>query len=313
MFSPGVKSFESHAKLMISGEYVVLKGARSLAIPLQFGQKLTVSENEGWPSVMWKSMINNDLWFATTLLLPDFRIANTNQPDLSETLCKILVAAKALNPHFLESGCEHQVTSIMDFDPNWGIGSSSSLISNIAFWADCDPFKLNFQIFNGSGYDIACARSSNPIIYELKDDEPQYRKANFYPSFHNQLYFVYLNQKQNSKESIRKLDLSNVNSKDINEISDLTLGMEIATDLDTFQSQIDLHESLIAGITRQKPVKSAFFSDFPGSVKSLGAWGGDFVLAASAESDAHIFKYFKNKNLNTIFRYDEIVFFEKHN
>jgi len=258
-------------------------------------------------------MINNDLWFTTTLLLPDFRIANTNLPDLSETLRKILVAAKALNPHFLETKCEYQVTSAMDFDPQWGIGSSSSLISNIAYWANCDPFKLNYQIFNGSGYDIACARSSNPIVYELKDDQPQYRKANFYPSFQKQLYFVYLNQKQNSKESIRKLDLSNITAEHIKDISNLTIDIEHATNLETFQLKINEHEALIASITQQKPVKTVLFNDFSGSMKSLGAWGGDFVLAASSESDDNIFKYFKNKNLSTIFRYDEIVFSEKHN
>ncbi len=313
MNSPKIKAFESRAKLMITGEYLVLKGACSLAVPLRFGQKLTVSENEGTPSLIWKSMINNDLWFTSTLLLPDFQITNTNRPDLSETLRRILIAAKALNPNFLESKFEYQVTSVMDFDPQWGIGSSSSLISNIAYWADCDPFKLNYQIFNGSGYDIACARSSDPVIYELKDDQPQYRKANFHPSYSKHLYFVYLNQKQNSKESIQKLDLSSINSQDIIDISNLTLDIEKATNLETFQSKINEHEALIASITHQKPVKTVLFNDFSGSVKSLGAWGGDFVLAASSESDDNIFKYFKNKNLNTIFRYDEIVFFEKLN
>lgn len=313
MSSQGNKSYESRAKLMISGEFLVLKGALSLAIPLRFGQKLLIAENEGTPSVIWKSMINNDLWFNYKLLLPDFRIAETNQPDLSETLRKILLASKAMNSEFLNSKSEYHVTSVMDFNPNWGIGSSSSLISNIAYWAGCDPLKLNYQIFNGSGYDIACARSSSPIIYNLKDDQPQYREANFHPSFHEHLYFVYLNQKQNSKESIKKSDLSKINAQDINEISGLTLGMENATNLEIFQDQIDQHEKLIGSIIKQKPVKSQLFNDFAGSVKSLGAWGGDFILATSTESDDYVFKYFKDKNLNAIFRYAEIVFPRKIN
>jgi len=45
MSSQGNKSYESRAKLMISGEYLVLKGALSLAIPLRFGQKLLITEN----------------------------------------------------------------------------------------------------------------------------------------------------------------------------------------------------------------------------------------------------------------------------
>lgn len=308
---PEIKSFESRAKLMISGEYLVLKGALSLSVPLRFGQKMTVKENDGTHSVKWKSMINNDFWFNTTLLLPDFRISETNHPELSETILRILVAAKSLNSKFLESKYEYKVDSVMDFNPLWGLGSSSSLISNIAYWAECDPFKLNYQIFNGSGYDIACARSSTPVIYELKAGQPFYRKAHFYPLFHKQLYFVYQNHKQNTKASIQKLDMSNIHSKDISNISNLTIEMENTTDLKAFQFQIDQHEELIGHLIQQKPIKAHLFNDFTGSVKSLGAWGGDFILAASSEPEDYIFKYFKDKNLNTIFRYDEIVFSEK--
>jgi hypothetical protein len=83
--------------------------------------------------------------------------------------------------------------------------------------------------------------------------------------------------------------------------------MENATDFENFQSYIEQHEELIANIIKQRPIKTQFFNDFAGSLKSLGAWGGDFILAASDESDEYIFKYFKDNNLNTIFRYDEIV------
>lgn len=311
MNSSEIKYFESRAKLMISGEYLVLKGARSLSIPLRFGQKLTVKENDGTHSVNWKSMINNDFWFNTTLLLPDFRISETNHPELSDTIRRILMAAKSLNSKFLELKYEYHVDSVMDFNPQWGLGSSSSLISNIAYWADCDPFKLNYQIFNGSGYDIACARTTTPVIYELKAGQPFYRKAHFQPLFHKQLYFVYLNQKQNTKATIQKLDMSNFHSKDIKDISNLTIEMENTTDLNAFQFQIDQHEELISHLIQQKPVKTRLFNDFTGSVKSLGAWGGDFILAASSESEDYIFKYFKDKNLNTIFRYNEIVFSEQ--
>jgi mevalonate kinase len=305
-FAP-IKLFESNAKLMLTGEYVVLKGALSLGLPLKYGQKLSVEENEGKPSIIWKSLINNNLWFSTTLLLPHLRIMESNFQDLSETICKILSAARLLNPGFLELTKEYHITSWMDFNPAWGIGASSSLISNIAAWAGCDPFELNKLIFNGSGYDIACARSSSPIIYLIKDGKPYYRKSNFYPVFHHQLFFVYLNRKQNSKESIQKLDLTMVTPKDIKAISELTLTIEKTDHLATFQSLIEQHEEIISKIINKQPVKTEFFSDFNGSIKSLGAWGGDFILAASSASEEYIRCYFTNKNLTTIFRYDEIV------
>ncbi|MEI6677206.1 MAG: GYDIA family GHMP kinase [Mariniphaga sp.] len=301
------KSFKSHAKLMVSGEYVVLKGALSLALPLQFGQKLTVSEIDGTPSVLWKSMINNDLWFYTTLLLPDLQILDTNRVDLSETLQKTLKAAKVLNPHFLESNNIFQATSNMNFNPDWGVGSSSSFISNIAYWADCDPFELNNLIFTGSGYDIACARSSVPIIFERKGDQPHYREAKFSPVFNRQLFFIYLNQMQNSKESIGKLKLSKITKEDIQMITKITLQLENAEHLNLFQILMEQHEAIIAKIIGEIPIKVLKFKDFDGSVKSLGAWGGDFILAASTASEEYVRNYFISNGLNTIFRYDEIV------
>jgi len=304
---PETKSFVSHSKLMISGEYLVLKGALSLAVPLRFEQKLKIHETKGTSSVIWESMINNCLWFYATILLPDFSITDTNIPGISETLRRILIAAKGLNPLFLVRNNEYQVISEMDFDPDWGIGSSSSLISNIAYWADCDPFQLNYQIFNGSGYDIACSRASSPIVYELKDNQPNFREANFHPSFHHQLYFVYLNRKQSSKDSIHKMDYSVIKAEDLQAISDLTLGLEKTTDLFTFRSLIDHHEEIIAKIIRLPTVKKHLFNDFNGSVKSLGAWCGDFILAASSAPEEYVRDYFKNKNLEVIFRYNEVV------
>ena len=294
---------------MLTGEYLVLKGALSLALPLRFTQKLTVTEHEGIPSVRWKSMINTKLWFNSTLLLPDFRIAETNIPQLSETLVQILKTAKLLNPNFLKNSTDYQVTSFMDFDPAWGIGSSSSLISNIAYWAECDPFELNNRIFNGSGYDIACARSESPIIFNLSEKRPVYRNSGFDPSFRNQIYFIYLNRKQNSKEAIQKLDFSSANASALSAISEITLAMEQTNDLETFEQLMTLHEEIISNIVQIKPIKLLYFNDFNGSIKSLGAWGGDYIMAVSSESEAYVRDYFNSKNLNTIFRFDEIAMF----
>lgn len=301
------RRFESRAKLMVSGEYLVLKGAMALALPLKYSQSLTVEEKEGKSMIQWKSTINDNLWFTTIILLPDFRVLETNSPDISATLCTILSGVKTLQPNFLNSPKEYHVISAMDFHPEWGFGSSSTLISNVADWADCDPFELNSMIFNGSGYDIACARSSSPIIYEIRNGQPSYRKANFQPSFDKQLFFVYLNSKQNSQKSINGLDLTMVAENDLQAITELTSGMERAQNLETFRWLMDQHEEFIGRIIRKIPVKSLYFDDFEGSLKSLGAWGGDFVLAASDRPEEYIRNYFNNKNLQTIFKYSEIV------
>ncbi len=292
---------------MLSGEYLVLKGALSLGLPLKYGQTLKVETCEGKSAMHWQSKINGVVWFSTTIQLPDFKVTASNLPKISDTLVQILIAAKELNPGFLKLNHEYRVTSGMDFDPAWGIGSSSSLISNIAWWAGCDPFILNKKIFNGSGYDIACARSSTPIIYKLAEDRPLFRKADFKPHFHGNLYFIYLNRKQDTRKSILKTDLSTLSNIDINTISELTLRLEKAEGLVDFQELMDQHEELTGRIIGHTTVRELFFSDFNGSVKSLGAWGGDFILAASSASEKYIRDYFIGKNLTIIFHYNDFV------
>jgi hypothetical protein len=51
-------------------------------------------------------------------------------------------------------------------------------------------------------------------------------------------------------------------------------------------------------------VKNSLFSDFNGTVKSLGAWGGDFVLVVSNENPT---AYFKAKGFETIITYSDMI------
>jgi len=42
-------------------------------------------------------------------------------------------------------------------------------------------------------------------------------------------------------------------------------------------------------------------------VKSLGAWGGDFVLVTSNRPEEETRNYFNEKGLEVFLRYDEII------
>ena len=58
-----MKRLYSHGKLLLTGEYVVLDGAQSLAIPTSYGQSLTVKPIDE-SKLIWKSLDeNNNLWF----------------------------------------------------------------------------------------------------------------------------------------------------------------------------------------------------------------------------------------------------------
>lgn len=302
-----MKSFVSNTKLMISGEYLVLQGASSLALPLKHTQELSVLEQLGDPSIEWKSFINNDLWFELNLSLPNLEIISTSDIKMAQTLVNLFQRAQQLNTNFLEDNLNYLVTSVMDFNPEWGIGSSSSLVSNLALWAECDPFVLNKLVFGGSGYDIACARASSPIMYHLDHSVPIYCEAQFHPPFHENLYFIYLNRKQSSKDSIQKTDLSKVTKATIDRISAISNAMELSDSLQNFQDLLEEHENIISETLQVKKVKELYFIDFKDSIKSLGAWGGDFILVASSKSESEVKDYFEKKGFKTIFRFAELV------
>ena len=175
----------------------------------------------------------------------------------------------------------------------------------MATWADVDAYKLLELTFGGSGYDIACAQHNSPITYQITNNKPKVTPVIFSPSFKDCIYFVYLNQKQNSREGIAnyrkfKGDLSTV-ILDINRITDSFILCDALSD---FETLIQKHEHIISGIIHQNPVKERLFHDFNGEIKSLGAWGGDFVMVTSKENPE---AYFKTKGFDTILKYSEMI------
>ena len=197
------------------------------------------------------------------------------------------------------------INTRLTFNKNWGLGSSSTLINNISKLSGVDPYELNDKFFNGSGYDIACAESNSSLLYRLYDDKKEIKKIHFNPSFKDKLYFVYLNKKQNSLDEI--IDFKEkVNSKiGISEISEITKRIIICKDQSEFNKLIREHENIISKLISKEKIKDKLFNDFNGEIKSLGAWGGDFILASSNESETK--KYFKNKGFNFIFEFDEVI------
>jgi len=295
--------YYSHGKLLITGEYVVKIGAKAFALPSKFGQSLffTPIEEE---YVIWESYNEkNNIWFKTKLCSTNFKTVSTKNEKISKNLSKILKASRELNPTFLLSEGA-KVKTKLEFNLNWGLGSSSTLISNIAEWANIDPFDLLEKTFGGSGYDIACAKSKKPILYSLEKSIPKITKCEFNPSFKKSLFFVYLNKKQNTSNELDKFMKIKVSKIFTQEISSISKEIINANSLKDFESLINEHEKIMGIILRKKTIKDQFFSDFDGSIKSLGAWGGDFILATGNKYKQN---YFYNKGFKIIFNYKEII------
>lgn len=293
---------------MLTGEYMVLHGAKALSLPLKLGQTMDVRVSEGISSLQWKTLEKGRTWFEAHYSLPEFAIGNTNDFQVAKNLRDILVAARKLNPGFLTEGRHYMVSTNLQFDFRWGLGSSSSLIANISSWADVDPFMLNTMVSEGSGYDIATSLSESPIIYSLSKEGPKTRKVPFDPVFKDKLYFVYTGEKRITDEAVKEFRQKDKDfSAEIADINAITESLLMTNNLIEFTGLLAQHEQIIGDILGETTIKKKRFFDFNGFVKSLGAWGGDFVLFASDYPVEYVTSYLKRKNLNTWFYYRDIV------
>jgi mevalonate kinase len=294
-------SYYSHGKLLISSEYAVLDGAKALALPTKFGQSLEIKPIES-PEIRWKSFDHNGkLWFETTLQLPTFKTPNTN--DTAKRLSECFYAISKLNPNVFKTQTGFEMHSQLEFPQNWGLGSSSTLINNLAQWAKVDAYKLLAATFGGSGYDIACAQHPYPITFQKTLKSTKIEKAVFNPPFKDQLFFVHQNQKRNSRKAIAAYEALKKGEKlDFSELNAITDALLVATTLEEFEVLMSKHETIVGNLIQQPPLKTTNFADYPGAIKSLGAWGGDFFLATRTNT-----QYFKDKGYNTIVTFGEMA------
>ena len=319
-----IHHYHSNGKFLLTGEYLVLKGALALALPLKLGQSFEVEQLEtNNEQIQWKALRSEGRWFSVTLNRENLVNFSTDDPDKAMRLCQILHAVKQLNPKAFE-GNDIKFTTRLDFDPNWGLGSSSTLIANLARWANVNPYELLKLTFGGSGYDLACATAEGPIYYQLADLDcfvprndakrrseptPKVDLVDFNPPFAEHLFFVYQGQKQSSSKEIKAF-LGKANptdlQKDIEAVSEISRALPKCQTLDEFAMLLQCHERIIARCIGQEPVQKRF-PDFEGVLKSLGAWGGDFILAATGWDENQVREYFKGKGLEVVFGYKEIV------
>lgn len=300
------KTFYSNGKLLISGEYLILDGAKGLALPTKMGQNLIVEDTQT-NSIHWKSYdADGSIWFEEFLSFQEIQDNTTTSESVKSTLIKILQVANTMNSNVFSNSEGLAVTTQLSFPRNWGLGTSSTLINNIAQWFQIDAFELLHQSFGGSGYDIACAQNNTPITYSIANGKPKIAQVVFEPEFAKNLYFVYLNKKRNSKSAIAEYHSNKTNQLTdfIETIDKITQSIIDADNLEVFTQIINQHETLLSALLKTETVKNALFPEFDGAVKSLGAWGGDFVLVVSKENPK---SYFVAKGYETVIPYQEMI------
>ena len=298
--------FKSNGKLLITSEYLVMKGAMALAIPAKLDQELNVTSTNSH-FVNWKSFNkNNQIWYEEKFFLDKGTlIYHGKKNKMSDLIVRLFdYIHKFNNP---EKSIGNEFIWKINFNINWGLGSSSTLINNLSKWAKVNPYKLLFSVFNGSGYDIACCDKSNPIIFQKKDDYLSVSDTTFNPNFLNNLFLIFLNKKQDTQKSVQNfLENDQSLSEGINQMNEIVHEIENVKDITTFESLIERHEKIIANILQMPTIQNEKFPDYNnGVIKSLGSWGGDFVLATGDEKSVD---YFEEKGFNTIRKISDLLY-----
>lgn len=306
----GTKEFRANGKLFISGEYTVLDGGLAFAIPTKLGQTLSVAfdeENSKDLSLIWEAYLHDgSLWFSALFSMRDLGIISTTNSSLAHKLQTVLKAAETLNPLFFKEKTQSLICKTkLEFPKEWGLGSSSSLIYLVAKFTCVDEFDLSDLTFKTSGYDIACAGNNGPILYQKVANRRKIERIDFHPEFLDQLYFLYLNRKQDTEMGVKKYYRKREKDENlIRKISEITLKIIKAKNLAQFEEFMVQHENVLSDFLELPKVKDVYFSDYQGEIKSLGAWGGDFVLF-TARPDFHL--YFKRKGFVTLFSFRDLL------
>lgn len=298
---------KANGKLLLSGEYLVLNGAKALAFPICFGQEMNV-EFIAEPKLIFKSTENNQEWFNVSFSLPNLDITNTSNNSIAIELKNILLSAQSLNNEFLSTHSGYSININANYPLKFGFGSSSTLISLIARWAKVNEYALFKRVSNGSGFDIACATQDSPIFYQLVNETPVITKAKIGNGIKRHCIFAYLGNKQNSKEEVERYKKYEKPSQNIiDRISKLTKVMCEASNAIKLIESIIEHEEILSSIIN-KPVLNDHerFYNFNGSIKSLGAWGGDFAMFVAAEPLYIIRNEIKKLGIKTMFSFDEL-------
>ena len=296
IFSPG--------KLMLTSEYVAVDGALVLAVPTKLGQEFFFDESDDEKSLIyWNAFHQDQLWLETVIDYKTWTIIETNDPKASEFILKVLRNVQQLSDFKFNSNYSYHLKTNLQFPSDFGLGSSSTLMSNLGEWAEIDPFILNEISLGGSGYDVAVAKENSAILYN-RFPERTYDKVVFDPVFKDDLIFIHLNQKQDTRDGISHYKSKPTSTELINEYSALTRTIAVTQDLEEFSQLMTIHEQKLSDFLEIPTVKEKYFQNCPSFVKSLGAWGGDFVLTSKfGDYEA----YFKSRGFDRIFSWLDLI------
>jgi mevalonate kinase len=304
--------YYSNGKLLISGEYFVLTGATAFAIPVKFGQLLeAIPSNQN--KIIWNTYApdhenKKKLFFTAYFEAGSFETIKSSNAERAGYIKQLLNTASMLSGkgHLLDEGVE--VNCHVTFNMEWGLGSSSTLISNVAQWFDIDPFALAGWISGGSGYDIACATSELPILYQTGNNKPIVKKIRFNPYFTENIYFIYSGKKEGTARNLfMYIEKVSQASSAIDKISNISEKLAYTQSLKEFIQLCEEHNNITANVIDKNNSVLLLNKEFEGVVKPLGAWGGDFFMAVSEKDGEYVKRFFNARGYDTLIPYKDMA------
>lgn len=301
-------TFYASGKLLLSSEYFILDGAQGLAIPSVYGQRMEATNLQTHSNKLsWKAFTSTKtLWL--DLVFDKRTLQTTTDSKEAKMLSLILQKIREQQPDFLLNDNDIEVATYLEFPNAWGLGSSSTLLACLAQWINIDWYTLLKETIGGSGYDVACGLAKTPVLYSIESGKPVVKSVVFQPEFSEQLYFAYLGKKQLSSQGIQHYkDKAQDKAAIALQLSAITTAMLNCNELNAFETLLEEHEYIISNALGMERVQQSIFPDYWGKVKSLGAWGGDFVLLTNNRTEKELRDYLQQKNIDVVFSFSELI------
>jgi len=299
-----MKRFDARGKFLISGEYAVLDGALGLAVPLVFGQHLTVEEYPDTHALWVSKEADGASWFHALIHPGTGLIVEHDNAVVAAPLERLL---RSLPDSLRRSEFTgKKLTFQVDFNRAYGLGSSSTMLALLATWLKVNPYKLLNHHLGGSGYDLACATAEGPILFRRKaGDTVQVMPVAIPESLWKQISFVYSGKKQSSREAIAAYRNNPKTESLTTSLSEISEQLAAHPDSASWRSLLETHDRLLSealGVPRL----ATSFPDCPFFVKPMGAWGGDFFLVLGPQDE--VATYFSQKGIGPVWRAREVVY-----
>ena len=263
---------------MLCGEYAVLCGALAIAFPTKFRQCMEVEYRPGTGWIHWQSYDFEGFQWLRCSFHPDDDCSQHPLKNVLQPIQAMLRCVRERNAGAMPSDKDVTFRVKASFRKEWGLGSSSALIANIARWSGVDPWELMQLSFPGSGYDVAVAFHGKALTYRLDGGARDIRFLEYIPSWLEDFRVVFTGKKVNSRDSV------NENKSMFHKLEPHVAELDrIARGLLTADSSAEACELLqryeeILSVTLEMEPGARLFPGYSGTIKSLGAWGGDAIL-----------------------------------